>query len=119
MRLNALLILTLLLVVIAAPIVDAVACDDCKDILPIRAMQECALAGTDHASADLLSCGAGCTAEQKNGTAKDLCPVCANTAVAMANACCGALFLVSQSQHLPKLFVLADPSYSISKPPQN
>jgi hypothetical protein len=100
MRLNALLIVSLLVIFIAAPIVDAVACDDCKDII--------ALLSDD-----------GRPAQQESDTAQDLCPVCANTAVAMGNTCCGAPSLISQAGHHQQMLALSAPSYPINKPPQN
>ena len=117
MRLNALLIVSLLVTVIAAPIVDGIACDDCRDIIPPRAMQQ-GLANGAGTSNDSPSSDAGSTAPQETGTAQDLCPVCANTAVAIDNGCCCAPSMISQTNHLPKLIALSDPSYSINKPPQ-
>jgi hypothetical protein len=119
MRFNALLILPLLAIVIAAPVVDAIACDDCKDIIPLRDMRQRLTNGADHADGNLLSSDADSPAQQGTGTAQDLCPVCANIAAAMGNACCGAPSMISQTNHLPKLIALSDPSYSITKPPQN
>lgn len=119
MRLNVLLMLSLLVIVIAAPIVDAIACDDCKDIIPRRDMQQRLTIGADHAAGDLLSSDAGRAARQETGTAQDLCPVCSNIAAAIVNACCGAPLTISHTSHLPKLIAFSDPSYSINKPPQN
>jgi len=119
MRPKVLLIASLLAIVIAAPIVDALACDDCKDSIPPRDMQQSQTKETDHPDGDLLSSNAGRPAHQETGTAQDLCPVCANIAATMGNACCGAPSAISQMNHLPKLLALSDPSYSINKPPQN
>jgi hypothetical protein len=119
MRLNVFLILTLLVIVILAPVVDAIACDDCKDIIPLRDMQQRLTNGADHAHGNMLSSDADSPAQQGTDTAQDLCPVCANIAAAMGNACCGAPSMISQTNHLPKLIALIDPSYSIIKPPQN
>jgi hypothetical protein len=73
MRLNALLILSLLVIVIAAPIVDALACDDCKDIVPLRE-QQCLMNGADHSDCNSLSSDAGRSAQQGPATVRDLCP---------------------------------------------
>jgi hypothetical protein len=113
------LIVSLLAIVIAAPIVDALACDDCKDSIPLCDSQQSLTTGTDHSDGDLLSPGGGHPAPKGTGTARDLCPVCANIAAAMANACCGAPFVIRRANHLPKLLAFSDPSYSITKPPQN
>jgi len=118
MKLNALLIVSLLVIVIAAPIVDAIACDDCRDIIPLRAMEQSLANGADHSDGDQLSSEAGCPVQQETGTAQDLCPVCANIAAAMGNACCGAPSMISQMNHLPQMFTLLAPSYPINKPPQ-
>jgi hypothetical protein len=118
MRLNALLIVSLLVIVIAAPIVDAIACDDCKDILPLRDTPQHVTNGAGHSDDPLLSAYAGCPAPQETGTAQDLCPVCANTAAAMGSACCGVPSMISQGNHLPRMIALSDPSYPINKPPQ-
>ena len=119
MRLNVLLIVSLLVLVIAAPIVDAIACDDCKDIVPVRDMQQRLTKGSDHSDNNLLSSDAGSSDSQGAATARDLCPVCANIAAALENACCEAPSMISHANHLPKLIALSDPSYSITKPPQN
>ena len=119
MRLNALLIVSLLVIVIAAPIVDAVACDDCKDILSLRDTPQHVTRGADPSVGYLLSSDRDCSAPQETGTAQDLCPVCANAAAAMGNACFGAPSMISQTNHLPKMIALSDPAYSIIKPPQN
>jgi len=119
MRLKALLIPALLIIVIAAPIVDAVACDDCADIVPLRDMQQRVTDGVHHSEGNILSSDADRPAQQENGTAQDLCPVCANTAAAVVNTWCGAPSMISHTNPLPKLIAFSDPSYSITKPPQN
>jgi hypothetical protein len=118
MRFNALLIVSLLTIVIAAPIVDAIACDECGDIVPIRNKQRPTITAgqSDH---NVLSSEARGPVQQDTATPPDLCPVCANIAATMDNSCCGAPFMMSQANHLPKLIALSDPSYSITKPPQN
>ena len=119
MRLKALLVFSLLIIVIAAPIVDAVACDDCADIVPLRNVQQRFTDSVNHLDGNVLSSNADCPAQQENGTAKDLCPVCANTAAAMVSTCCSAPSMISHTNHLPKMIAFSDPSYSITKPPQN
>jgi hypothetical protein len=119
MRIHALLIVALLVVVIAAPIVDAIACDDCKDIIPLREMQQRLTNGADPSEGNPVSPDAGRPTPQGTGAAQDLCPVCANITAAMGNTCLGAPSMIGQTNHLPKLIALSDPSYSITKPPQN
>jgi len=118
MRLNALLNVSLLLIVIAAPIVDAIACEDCRDIVPLRHMQQCMANEADHADGDLLS-HAECPKPQETGTARDLCPVCSDTAAAMGNTRCGAPSMIDQMNPVQTLIALSDPSYPIAKPPQS
>ena len=117
MRLNAFLIVALLVAVIAAPIVDAVACDDCKDI--VRGESQRLTKEADHSGRSVSSSDACTSDSQRTATAPDLCPVCSNIAAAVGNACCIVPTMVSQANHLLKLIVFAEPSYSIAKPPQN
>ena len=119
MRLNVLLIASLLVIIIAAPVVDAIACDDCNDIIPLRDIPQRVTNGVDHSDGNPLSSDAGHPAPEETGTAQDLCPVCANIAAAIGNACCGAPSMTGHTNHLPKMIAFSDPSYSITKPPQN
>ena len=118
MQLKTLLILVLLAVVVAAPLVDALACDDCRDI-PLRDMQQRLTKGADHSDGNFVSSVADRPAPRETGTAQDLCPVCANIAIAMGNANAGAPSSISHTNHLPVLTAFSDPSYPITKPPQN
>jgi hypothetical protein len=120
MLLKALRIVSLLVIVIAAPIVDAIACDDCNDILPFRVMQQSLMNGAGPSDGTLLSSSDGRhAASQGAATAQDLCPVCANIAAAMDNTCCSAPSMISQADHLPQMLALLAPSYPINKPPQS
>jgi len=118
MRLNALLICSLLVIVVAAPIVDAIACDDCTIVLR-RDMQQRFTDGVHHSDANILPSDADRSAQQETSAAQDVCPICANTAAAAVNTWCGAPSVISHTNHLPKLIAFSDPSYSIAKPPQN
>ena len=117
MRLRTFLIAFLLLLYVTAPVIDAVACDDCAetvptnqragDILqPLPDLAEKAGHGENHAS-------------PSRGTAKDLCPLCANAVVGIVTMTCPAPFDTTQSVGQPKLLAFSDPSYTITKPPQN
>lgn len=119
MHRKGILIILLLAIVISAPIVDAIACDDCRDIVPLRDMQQQLTTGSDQSDGTILSSDADRPARQQTGSAQDLCPVCANIAAAMGHACCGAPSMISHANHLPKLIAFSDPSNSIAKPPQN
>jgi hypothetical protein len=112
-------IVVLLAIVIATPIVDAIACDDCKDIIPLREMQQSLPKGADHSDGDLLLSEAGHQGSSDADAAQDLCPICADVAASMGNANFGAPSLNGQVGPLPKLIAFSDPSYSINKPPQN
>ena len=119
MRVNVLHIVSLLLMVIAAPIVDAIACDDCNDIGPLQERQQRFANGSDHSDRPTLSSDADHQSPQGTATAQDLCPVCSNSAAAVVNTCSAALSMISHTCHLPKLIAFSDPTYSITKPPQN
>ena len=111
-------IISLLIVLILSPVVDAIACDDCKDVLPVREERD-RLAANTLVSNDTMTADAGHAEPDERGSAQDLCPVCANSAVTIVTSCCCAPSLVCQSADVPKLLVLSDPSYPINKPPQN
>jgi hypothetical protein len=119
MRFSEILIVFLVALFMAAPVVDAVACDDCREFVPLREMQQRLTNGTQHLAADPAASGDSAATSQETNTARDLCPVCANSAAAMGNSCCSAPSLISQSGHLSRLIAFSDPSYSITKPPQN
>jgi hypothetical protein len=110
--------MALLVIFLAAPIVDAVACDACCDIAPVRQGQQLSMRAGQSDAGSALS-AAGIPASPGTDEAKDLCPVCANIAAAIDTASCSAPCLISQASPLPKLSALADPSYPITKPPQN
>jgi hypothetical protein len=119
MKRNAFLIVALLVAFISAPIVDAIACDDCKHIIPRRDLSQRSEKGYEHSACSVSSSDACASDSQRTATARDLCPVCSNIAAAMGNACCGAPTMISETNHLPKLLALSDPSFPITKPPQN
>jgi hypothetical protein len=118
MRKNALFLAALLVALIAAPVVDAIACDDCKDIIPFQNISKDMEKNADH-SRCLVSSADGCDSDSHGtSTAQDLCPVCYNISAAMVNECFGIPTMVSDTNHLPKLLAFSDPSYSITKPPE-
>jgi hypothetical protein len=112
-------ILLLLVVVITAPIVDALACDDCKDSIPLRDMRKCSTNGLHQSDDSILSSDACCPAQQETGTSQDLCPLCSQSLTVMTSLVSGAPATISHTYHLPKLFALSNLSKSITKPPQN
>ena len=116
MRLKAFLIMFLMLSYMTAPVFDAVACDDCADPMSsqragenIRQLPD--LAGEVNHDGDQAS--------PSKRTAKDLCPLCANAAAGSDVVKCSAPCETLQSAGQPKLLAVSDPSYSITKPPQN
>jgi hypothetical protein len=119
MQFKSFLIVSLLAVFMAAPIVDAIACEDCRDIVQPRIEQQLLSNENGQSAGGLASSDPGHPAPQGTGTKLDLCPVCANMAAATGNTCCGALSVISISNHTPTMIAFSDPSYSIIKPPQN
>jgi hypothetical protein len=117
MRLKAFLILFLLMSYVTAPIIDAVACDDCAD--PVLTHQQ---AGDNLQLSPNLALDAGHDDDHAfppRGTAKDLCPLCANAVVGITSVKGSAPLETMQRITLPKLLAFSDPSYPITKPPQN
>jgi hypothetical protein len=116
MRLQPILIALLMLLYATAPVVDAVACDDCvepvalqhavKTAEQLQHAREAGNPGSDHAS-------------PSPGTAKDLCPLCANAVVGSAAMKGSAPFETIQCVIQLKLLAFTDPSFPITKPPQN
>jgi hypothetical protein len=102
---------------VTAPVIDAVACDDCAD--PLLTHQR---AGDNLQPLPDLALDAGPDddhASPPRGTAKDLCPLCANAVVGITSVQGSAPFETMQRVNHPKLLAFSDPSYSITKPPQN
>jgi hypothetical protein len=95
MRLFNLLIVLLMAIFIAAPLVDALACDACGDMVPVR------------------------NSQQENASQQDICPFCSGSVAAVSTLICGAPSTINHTTALPELIVLSEPSYSINKPPQN
>ena len=116
---NAFIIVALLVTLIAAPVVDAIACENCKDIVPLQNMTQRVSKGIDRSECSVSLSDACAADSQRTATAPDLCPVCSSTAVPLDNAYYVAPSLISETNHLPKLLAFSDPSYSITKPPEN
>jgi hypothetical protein len=102
---------------VTAPIIDAIACDDCAD--PVLTHQR-----TEDNLQPLpdLACEAGHGENHTSpsrGTAKDLCPLCANAVVGITSVQGNAPFETMQRVNHPKLLAFSDPVLPITKPPQN
>lgn len=111
-------LLLLIAVYIMAPVLDAVACDDCHNCLSFPAEQKVLSNGP--CPSDLTQT----TDHEKNfpsepGMEKELCPLCSNTAAGMQNQAFPAPVLTVHAAGMPTLLALLDPSYPINKPPQN
>lgn len=119
MRIKAYFILLLMLAVIAAPVVDATVCDGCKDIIQLRDRSQSVAKGDDHP--ECLESASDACASDSQGAAlpQDLCPVCANSAVALNSLFCDAPYATGYTYPHPTLLAFADPSDSITKPPEN
>jgi hypothetical protein len=117
MRLRALLILFLMLSYVTAPVIDAVACDDCAN--PVLTHQQ---AGGNLMRLPDLAGEAGHGEDHpapSQGTAKDLCPLCANAAVSITSVQGSAPTETMQCVKYSKLLAFSDPVFPITKPPQN
>ena len=119
MRFKAYLIVLLMALVVAAPVVDAITCDDCKESIAVRGVEQRLSSEADLPGDNVVSPADARAAHQETDAALDLCPACSNIPAATGNICCGAPSLISHTNHLPKLIALSSPSYSINKPPQN
>ncbi len=108
----------LLVIAIVAPVVDALACDKCKDIVPRRDMQQCLTTSEDQLGVNVLPADADRSAPQATDTTQNLCPVCANIAAVMDTVYFSPS-KITQKSRFPKLIALSDPLSSIIKPPQN
>ena len=116
MRLKAVFIAFFMLSYITAPVIDAVACDDCADpvILQREAENGRLLPGLD----DSVNHDGDHPSPSKR-EAKDLCPICANAAAGNAAVNVISSREIIPSAGRPKLLVYFDPSFPITKPPQN
>jgi hypothetical protein len=105
-----------MLLYVTAPVIDAIACDDCADPVSLQRTEETreqlqTSTGTGNPESDHAS--------PSPGTAKDLCPLCANAVVGIAAVNGSAPIETIQYFSQPSLLVFLDPSFSIIKPPQN
>jgi hypothetical protein len=112
-------IFLLLATFILAPVLDVVACDDCKDIMPLHDVSQRFTNNTGSPDSSLAAQNAGEQTSPRTATAQDRCPVCSNMAAGISKLSCSAPSSMSQENHLPKLLAFLDPSYPINKPPQN
>lgn len=102
---------------VTAPVIDALACDDCAD--PVLTHQQAGdnlqplpdLAGKDGHGENHTS--------PSRGTAKDLCPLCANAVVCITSVQGSAPSETMQRVNYSKLLAFSDPVFPITKPPQN
>jgi hypothetical protein len=115
MKLQPTLIVFLMLLYVMAPVIDAVACDDCADPAPLQQ----AVKTMELQNARSAGNPGGDHAFPSPGTAKDLCPLCANAVVGIAAVKGSAPVETVQCVTQPKLLAFVDPSFPIIKPPQN
>ncbi len=119
MKLKMFFIACLLAAVASAPVVDALACDDCKVKAPLREAQRCSEDCSVRSGCSLLPSDEDLPDQRGAEAAQDLCPVCANSAATAGAASFGAPAMSIDSAILPMQIAFSDPSYSIIKPPQN
>jgi hypothetical protein len=113
------LLLLLLATYIIAPVLDAIACDDCNHVLSLPVEQKDLSSGSCHSDPTDRTADRDKNIPSDPGADKDLCPLCSNAAVGMQSHACHAPVLTVHVVGLPALLALLDPSYPINKPPQN
>lgn len=113
------LLLLLLVTYTIAPVLDAVACDDCNNALSLQVEQKDLSNGSCHSDSTARTAGHENNLPSDPGMDKDLCPLCSNTAAGMQSQVCLAPVLTVHVAGMPTLLALLDPSYPINKPPQN
>ena len=114
-----LFIFVLLAAFILAPVLDVVACDDCRVITPHHDVSQRSLDNSGCPDSSLAAKDAGEQESPGTATAQDRCPVCSNMAAGISKLSCSVPSSSFQTSHLPQLLALLDPSYPINKPPQN
>ena len=119
MRPTIVLILLLLATYVLAPVLDVVACDDCKDDISLQTEREILSNDRYHSDSTTLTADPGKSVPSGRGTAKALCPLCSNAASETKSYTGSAPVLTIHAVSLPELLALRDPSYPINKPPQN
>jgi len=119
MKPNILFILLLLATYVLAPVLDAVACDDCKDVISLYTEQEVLSNEVSHSDSTAQTTASEESGPSDSGMEKDLCPLCSNAASGMKSHKYTAPFLTVHVVSMPKLLAILDPSYPINKPPQN
>jgi len=118
-RPQGVLLLLLLATYIIAPVLDAIACDDCNKVIYLQVEQKDLSNGSCHSDSTDRTADHDKNVPSDPGTNKDLCPLCSNAAVGMQSQACHAPILTVHVVGLPTLLALLDPSYPINKPPQN
>jgi hypothetical protein len=118
-RPNIFLILILLATFIVAPVLDIAACDDCNNVLSLQAEQELLSTAGYHAASTAQNADPEKSSPADPGNDKDLCPLCSNSAAGMHIHPYLVPVLIVQVASTPKLLAFLDPSYPITKPPQN
>lgn len=116
MGLKTVIMALLLVMYVLAPVVDVVACDDCREIAPLQAHCADAFSRSNHSDQENLT---KTPVPPSSETPINLCPLCSNAASGMSLYNDSAPSLACQVSKQPKLLAFADPSYPITKPPQN
>ena len=112
------LIILLVATFMTAPVVDALACDECRGAIPICNTQRSAMTAGQSDEAVLVQDARG-PLQQDTVTPQDLCPFCSHSITATVPQSCGAPSTISLTHQLPQLLGLSALSKSITKPPQN
>ena len=116
---RVLLLFLILVTYIVAPVLDAVACDDCHNCLTLPAEQKVLSNGSCPSDPTARTADHEQNLPSDPGADKDLCPLCSNTAVGMQSQAFLAPVLTVHVVGMPTLLAFLNPSYPIHKPPQN
>jgi len=111
--------MALVAVIIAAPLVDARTCDGCMDDPTGENRSQHPIDQDCLSDCMPTSSATGAADPEREGATLDLCPLCANSAVALSSLFCGAPPMTCDTYDHPKLLAFSEPSFSIIKPPQN
>src|SRR5512147_2813581 len=102
-------IFILLATFIVAPVLDVVACDDCRDIIPHHDVSQRLLNNAGCPDSLMTAQNAGEQESPETATAQDRCPVCSNMAAGISKLSCSVPSSSFQAGHLPQLLAFLEP----------
>lgn len=116
---KVLFIFLLVAAYVVTPVLDAFACDGCKDDRSLQVRCEVRSTEETHTGASSHDADSETNTPADAGAMIDLCPLCANAASELKGYECIAPIFSHHVVSSPVLLALLDPSYPINKPPQN